>query len=163
MKGIIMSRWSYRLVRWFYALLFLYAGGTKLLAPQSFEVVIEAFGLVPEGWVMTVAVILPALEVAAALGLLLEVRGSLELVTGLLVLFLAIVGYGIWLGLDIDCGCFGPGDPENLAYGGLRPAFYRNLILIAGVSYLYFWRMREAGSRILLRAFIRKELQEEKR
>ena len=36
-------------------------------------------------------------------------RGSLILLTGLLSLFAAVLGYGIWLGLEIECGCFGLG------------------------------------------------------
>jgi hypothetical protein len=73
-------------------------------------------------------------------GLVFDVRGSLGLVTGLLVFFMAVVSYGLWMGLDIDCGCFGPGDIEGEAYSGLRPALYRNLLLTVGIVYLYTWR-----------------------
>jgi hypothetical protein len=57
---------------------------------------------------------------------------------------MAVVSYGIWMGLDIDCGCFGPGDLEGEAYKGLRPALYRNLILSVGIFYLYGWRFIRA-------------------
>lgn len=140
MRKIILSNWIYRIVRVAYVVLFLYAGVNKLLNPAAFATVIDAFGLVPDPLIMPIALALPILEILAAVGLLFDVRGSLGLVTGLLVFFMAVVSYGIWMGLDIDCGCFGPGDLEGEAYRGLWPAFHRNLILGAGIACLYAWR-----------------------
>lgn len=140
MREIILSDWIYRGVRIVYVVLFLYAGINKLLEPRSFAIVIDAFGLVPDPLIMPIAVALPILEIVAAVGLVFDVRGSLGLVTGLLVFFMAVVSYGLWMGLDIDCGCFGPGDLEGEAYSGLRPALYRNLLLTVGIAYLYTWR-----------------------
>lgn len=144
MREIILSDWIYRIVRVIYVVLFLYAGVNKLLDPRSFAIVIDAFGLVPDPLIMPIAVTLPILEILSALSLLFDVRGSLGLVTGLLVFFMAVVSYGIWIGLDIDCGCFGPGDLEGDAYRGLRPALYRNLLLTVGIAYLYSWRFLRA-------------------
>jgi uncharacterized membrane protein YphA (DoxX/SURF4 family) len=144
LRQIVLSDWIYRIVRLVYVVLFLYAGVNKLLSPKAFATVIDAFGLVPDPLIMPIAFALPILEIVAALGLLFDVRGSLGLVTGLLVFFMAVVSYGIWMGLDIDCGCFGPGDLEGEAYRGLRPAFYRNIVLMAGIAYLYSWRFIRA-------------------
>ena len=140
MKQVILSDWIYRIVRVVYVVLFLYAGINKLLEPRSFAIVIDAFGLVPDPLIMPIAIALPILEIGAAVGLLFDVRGSLGALTGLLVFFIVVVSYGISMGLDIDCGCFGPGDLEGEAYKGLRPALYRNLILSVGILYLYAWR-----------------------
>jgi len=144
LRQMILSDWIYRIVRVVYVVLFLYAGVNKLLNPQAFATVIDAFGLVPDPLIMPIAYALPVLEILAAVGLLFDVRGSLGLVTGLLLFFMAVVSYGIWMGLDIDCGCFGPGDLEGEAYKGLRPSFYRNLVLMAGIAYLYSWRFIRA-------------------
>ena len=133
--------WPYRIVRWVLSLTFLYAGITKLIDPEAFGIIIDAYGLLPGNLVMPAAIILPGLEVLAALGLFFDIRGSLSIISALLVLFLAILGYGIWMGLDIDCGCFAPEDPESRAYGGLRTAFYRDLVMVAGVIYMYVWRL----------------------
>jgi len=122
------------------AVVFLWSGLAKLTDPASFAVIIEAFGLIPESWVITIAFVLPALELVAAVGLLMDIRGSLAVVSGLLVIFMAILLYGIQMGLDIDCGCFGPQDPESEAFHSLRPALYRDFIMVAGVIYLYVWR-----------------------
>ena len=148
MDKILFSIWPYRGVRVILAVIFLWAGAVKILDPDSFAIILEAFNLLPYAWIMPVAVGLPVLEILAAIGLLFDVRGSLTAVTGLLVLFLVILGYGIWLGLDIDCGCFGPGDPEGEAYKGLRPALYRDIFMLAGVAYLFIWRFRRASIRL---------------
>jgi len=137
-KELILSAWLYRVLRALYAILFLYAGFNKLFDPGSFAIVIDAFGLVPDILIMPIAVALPLLEILAAIGLIVDVRSSLTVVGGLLLFFLAVVGYGIWMGLDIDCGCFGLGDPEGEAYKSLRPAFYRNIALLIGIAYLYY-------------------------
>ena len=141
--GTLTSVWIYRLIRWTLATLFIWAGGRKLADPQAFGVVIRDFGIVPELSVMPIALFLPALEIIAAVGLIFNIRGSLAVVTGLLTLFILILGYGIWLGLDIDCGCFGPEDPESRAYSGLHSALYRDLVMMAAVFFLYFWRFRQ--------------------
>ena len=143
--SIIKSVWFYRLARWVLATVFIWAGYTKLSDPQAFSVLIGDFGIVPELSVMPIAVILPVLEVIAAIGLIFDMRGSLAAITGLLALFIAILGYGIWLGLDIDCGCFGPEDPESRAYNGLRSSLYRDLAMMAAIFYLYFWRFRQTA------------------
>jgi hypothetical protein len=132
--------WLYRLCRWTLGSIFIYAGGTKLLEPKIFAVLIEAYGIVPEGLLMPVAIGLPLLEVIAGIGLLFDIRGSLSLITGLLVLFMVVLGNGIWMGLDVDCGCFGPEDPEAEAFHGLRQSLYRDLAMMAGVFFIYGWR-----------------------
>jgi len=156
LKQIILSDWIYRIVRIVYVVLFLYAGVNKLLSPKAFATVIDAFGLVPDPLVMPIAFALPILEIVAALGLVFDVRGSLGSVGGLMLFFLAVVSYGVWMGLDIDCGCFGPGDLEGEAYKGLRPALYRNLVLITGIAYLYGWRYLRAVKPVRLELLLNK-------
>jgi hypothetical protein len=107
--------------------------------PEGFAVIIEAFGIIPETWVMPVAVGLPVIETIAAVGLIGDVRWSLELITALLILFMMILAYGIYMGLDIDCGCFGPDDPEQ-AFGSLRTSLFRDIIMMAGIVFLYVFR-----------------------
>ena len=137
-----MSGCIYRLARWSLGLVFIYAGTIKLLAPRNFAVLIEAYGIVPDGLLMFVAIFLPALEVVAGIGLLFDIEGSLAVIAGLLALFIAILGYGIWMGLDVDCGCFGPDDPEAGAFQGLRQSLYRDMAMLAGIALIYGWRRR---------------------
>lgn len=152
-KDTLFSIWSYRIIRVVLAVVFLSSGLSKLLDPTSFTVIIEAFGLIPETWTLPVAVILPALEMIAAIGLLFDIRGSLAFITGMLILFMAILAYGIWMGLDIDCGCFGPEDPEAKAFHSLRPAIYRDVVMMIAIAYLYYWRYRQSVKPARLRYY----------
>jgi hypothetical protein len=144
----------YRLCRWTLGGIYIYAGGAKLLEPEIFAVLIDAYGIVPEGLLMPVAIGLPFLEVIAGFGLLFDIRGSLALITVLLVLFMMVLGYGIWMGLDVDCGCFGPEDPEAEAFHGLRLSLFRDLVMMAGVIFIYAWRryraIRPAGVMVIV-------------
>jgi uncharacterized membrane protein len=130
--------------------IFLVSGVAKLIEPQSFAVIIEAYGFVPELLVLPVALALPGLEILAAVGLLMGQRGSLELMTVLILIFMAVLAYGIYLGLDVDCGCFGPEDPEAEAFHGLRRALYRDMAMMLGVLFIhtrrYLTKMRSWAS-----------------
>ena len=116
------------------------SGSIKPLTPKPFAGLIEAYGIVPEGFIMSVAVVLPALEVAAGFGLVFDIEKSLGVIAGLLTLFVTLMIYGIWMGLDIDCGCFGPEDPETEAFHGLRLSLYRDLVMLVSVAFIYGWR-----------------------
>ena len=137
-----MTCWAYRLSRWILGIIFLYSGGTKLIDPQSFAVIIDAFGLVPEMLITPIALGLPALEVLVAFGLLFDIRGTLVITTALIVFFMAILVYAIHMGLDIDCGCFGPDDPEAEAFHGLRLALCRDAVIMMGIIYLFILRWK---------------------
>jgi rhodanese-related sulfurtransferase/uncharacterized membrane protein YphA (DoxX/SURF4 family) len=144
MARALMSLGAYRVARWSVAVAFLYAGATKLADPRSFAALIDAYGIVPASLLMPVAVGLPALEVAAAIGLMADIRGSLAVTSVLLAVFMAVLAYGIRMGLDVDCGCFGLDDIESRAYHGLRGAFYRDLAMMFGILYLYIARYYRA-------------------
>lgn len=137
---IRMFDWIYKLSRWSIGLIFIYAGIIKLLDPMTFAVLIDAYGIVPEILLMPLAIMLPALELAAGIGILFDTEKSLSIISGLLLLFIAILGYGIWMGLDVDCGCFGPEDPEAKAFHGLRTTLYRDMVMLVTVAFIYGWR-----------------------
>ena len=130
----------YRWVRFFLAAVFLWSGITKLLDPVLFAVLIDAYGLIPKTWVMPAAILLSSLETIAGAGLVFDIHASLAIITSMVMMFIAILSYGIHMGLDIDCGCFSPQDPESKAFHGLHAALYRDFVLMAGVLYLYSWR-----------------------
>lgn len=127
MGCVIKNLWVYRGLRYLVSAIFLGSGIVKLMDPAAFAVVIDAFGILPEGLSDGVALVLPSIEVLAAVALIFDGRGALESLSVLMLLFMGILAYGIFLGLDIDCGCFGPEDPESRAFGGLRTALYRDI------------------------------------
>jgi uncharacterized membrane protein YphA (DoxX/SURF4 family) len=133
----------YHLIRILLGVVFLWSGISKLMNPAEFAVIINEYGLMPDAWILPLAIVLPLLEMVFGLGLLLDIRGSLAVITGMLMLFITILSYGIWLGLDVDCGCFGPEDPEAQAFHGLRLALVRDIIMMLGIFYLYYQRFRQ--------------------
>ena len=134
------ARGLYHLCRLFTAGVFLWSGVTKALNPADFATIISAYGLVPDMLTGVVAIALILAEIIAAVGLLFEKNGALTAILLMTILFIAVLGYGVVLGLDIDCGCFGPEDPEADAFHNLQAALYRDLLLLLTIGYLYLWR-----------------------
>jgi uncharacterized membrane protein YphA (DoxX/SURF4 family) len=144
------ATWVYHGLRLALAGVFIYAGLIKLLEPRAFAHAIAQYGLVPEGLLPLVAVGLPALELLAGLGLMLEVRGSLTVIIILLFIFLAALGYAIRENLDIDCGCFTVAELEGIY--SIKTAFWRDVLMI-GVT---FFLSRRRRSRPTQNLWIRK-------
>lgn len=134
----------YHIARWGVAGLFIYSGLTKLVDPARFAGIIGAYGLLPDMLVSSAAIVLPVVEALAGICLVDNIRGSLATITFLMALFMAVLGYGIWVGLDLDCGCFGPEDPEAQAFHGLRQALYRDMVILAVLIGMFAWRYRRA-------------------
>jgi len=118
--------------------IFVIAGSSKLLDLRAFARIISAYGLLPEELLVPVAIGLPAIEILAGAGLLLDVRGSNKIICGLLAGFLLVLGYAIWKNLDVDCGCLSQLEIE--AGKNLYAAFLRDLGLMAICCYLIFWQ-----------------------
>ena len=142
-----MGRIFYVAVRVALALAFLVAGVIKLARPEVFAVTVQAFGILPDALVGPLSVILPAVEVGAALLLLFDRRGGLALTALLLAVFVAILLYALRMGLDIDCGCYGPDDPEGQVYHGLWPTLWRDLAMLVGVAYCAAWKRLRGNGR----------------
>jgi len=107
---------------------------------EAFARVIDEYGILSRPYSGLVAVGLPVLEVLAGGALVFNMRGSLEAVTSMTVLFLGVLGYAIAAGLTIgDCGCFEPGELPRGAEDGsmLREAFLRDVGLLAACGYLF--------------------------
>lgn len=132
------------MLRLLLGLLFIWAGGVKLLEPKVFARSLAQFGLVPEPLLIPTAIGLPLVEVLAGVGLILDVGSSLWIIAGLLFAFLMVLGYGIVNNLDADCGCFSAS--ELAAKGTLEAAFYRDVALLLVVLYLFCWRRLRKAS-----------------
>jgi uncharacterized membrane protein YphA (DoxX/SURF4 family) len=95
------------------AAIFIYSAYAKLKDPwYVFAASIDSYRLVPSAATIWMAKTLPWFELVLGVGLVLGVKTRwLAIVCGLLLL-------GFWLsmlraylmGMDIDCGCFGPGE-----------------------------------------------------
>jgi len=125
---MLMSRPS-RIVAVLLGSVFLWAGLSKLLNPTAFINSIGEFGLVWEPLLGVSAWGVIGLELAAGGGLWCCRRWSVGLAGGLVVVFLCVLGYGILLGLDIECGCFGTG--EGVGSLTLKQAAVVDVVLLA--------------------------------
>ena len=103
------------------AAVWLISGALKAADLDQTYVAVRAYDVLPTAAVEVVAVMLPFLELALGLLLLLGVgtRAVAVLSAVLLVVFVAGVSQAWARGLTIDCGCFGGGgavEPGNTAY-----------------------------------------------
>jgi uncharacterized membrane protein YphA (DoxX/SURF4 family) len=146
LKKIVLSPWISYFIRFSIGSIFLYAGLVKLLDPKAFAKVISQYDLIPEILLPQVAIGLPVLEVLAGFGLVFAIRGSLGVIFGLLTMFVFVLWYGILRHLDIDCGCFS--QDELKSHASLWNAFYRDLVMIAAVVYLYISHKIRSGKKI---------------
>ncbi len=133
----LLLPWIERLSRWLLAGVMIFAAIPKLADPAGFAEIISAYGLLPEFLILPAAIALPVLEVVAALLLVLGRISGLWIAALLMLLFIAVLSYGIWLGLDVDCGCFGPEDSEGKAFSNLRVALVRDLLLCVPLMYCF--------------------------
>jgi putative oxidoreductase len=125
--------------------LFFYAGLQKLLHPYAFAEAVMAYQLLPMALVGVVAAVLPWIEVVAGLCLMvgLKCRSGLLLLSGLLVVFFAVILITMARGLHIDCGC---GLFTRRLVG--PAALLEDLFLLAWATSLYSWE-RLAGRQVL--------------
>ncbi len=140
MRFLFSAPMVYRLMRIGLGVVFLYSGLSKSFDLNYFSGVINAFGIIPESLTFPAALSIVALELVLGIGIVLDKRGSLSGILAMLLGFMAVAGYAIYMGYDIDCGCFGPGDPAGTAFSHLRTVLYRDAVMVAGIVYLYIWR-----------------------
>jgi uncharacterized membrane protein YphA (DoxX/SURF4 family) len=145
-KKFLLSPLLFYVIRFVLGFVFVYAGFIKLIDPKTFAKAISQYDLVPESMLIPVAIGLPAIEFLAGLGLIFAIRGSLSIIFGLLVTFVIVLWYGILNNLSIDCGCFSP--EELKSYTSLWHAFFRDLVMIAAVIYLYVSHEIRSGKKL---------------
>jgi hypothetical protein len=90
--------------------------------------------------------VLIGLELAAGGGLWCGRRWAVGLAGGLVVMFLCVLGYGILLGLDIECGCFGTGEGAG-TLTLKQAAVVDALLLVTCVGLAWAARGRPGGER----------------
>jgi uncharacterized membrane protein YphA (DoxX/SURF4 family) len=123
--------------------LLIYAAYAKLRAPWAqFAVTVDGYKLLPPDAIIPIAKFLPWFELA--LGILVVIgiglRWFAALATLLLATFFAVLVRSLAKGMQIDCGCFGPGG-DPLSWKTL----VRDGIFLAGslaVTLGAFWRHR---------------------
>ncbi|MUM77306.1 DoxX family membrane protein [Pseudodesulfovibrio sp. F-1] len=133
---------------------FVYAGVLKLMDPMAFAAAIDGYGLVSWSTAKTLARVLPAVEVVTGAGLVFDIRGALGLVVAQLLVFMGVLAWAMHLGLDVDCGCFGPSGlppgitppPPSDGLGETARAMIRDAAMLAAGG-LILWLRRILGVR----------------
>ncbi len=117
------------------------AAVSKLSAPHQFTQRLADFGLVVDALVVPAAWTVIIAELLIGIALVLGWRGSLAAASGLIVLFIGVLTYGTLLGLDIDCGCFGPA-----VHIQLRTQLLVDFGLLAACGIILLTARRRTGS-----------------
>jgi len=129
---------STRLLYWAMRLLvagvFIWAAMHKVIDPTSFAVSIEKYQLLPDRFIYPLAIVLPWLEIACAIGLLTipRWRCAAGILIGLMLLvFTTAAGSAWWRGLDVSCGCFS----SSATSPSIGPwLFVRNALLLVALT-----------------------------
>jgi len=157
MNTLFVRSTAYLLLRLVIGGLFVFAGVLKLADPAAFAMAIDGYGMVSWSTAKLLSRALPILEVATGLGLILDFKGALALIVAQLLVFMGVVGYAVHLGLDVDCGCFGPQSGVPTEGGGnLRETLLRDGAMLVGCAVMY-WQRWVSGRRLrsVLRPFAR--------
>ncbi len=131
----------YHTIRLILAFLFFLAAVFKIVTFNQFLQNIADYGIVYEETLQPVAIFLIVAELAGSILLAFNFRFGLLLITILLFLFIGVLTYGLWLGLDIECGCFGL--EEKYLGSDLWSALWRDFILLGGILFLFAVRFLE--------------------
>ena len=111
------ARWFLPALRVAMGLVFVYAAWTKLTQPWlQVAMAVDAYELLPAWAVELVARTLPWAELMLGLWLITGkwLRLSTLAASALLSVFMVALVRSFALGMNIDCGCFGSGDPLTL-------------------------------------------------
>jgi len=132
-------------VRLYLAAVFLAACWHKLLEPQSFAVDVATYQILPLALVNVMAVVLPWIELAAGLMLLLglRTRAAALMISGMMFMFIVALGIALFRGLDMSCGCFAS---QGAAEDPISwKTVVRDLTWLALALYVFFFDNRPWG------------------
>jgi len=142
-QSIFQNSWLELASRWILGLTFIYASYNKILFPADFAKIIYGYDLFPNVLINLIAIILPFLELAAALALIIGVypRSAVTIVNALLVAFIILLSINLIRGHEFNCGCFQLQNSENNVSSQttiMRDIFY----LALGLQVFFFDRYR---------------------
>jgi len=115
---------------------FIWASVSKIADPAAFAQSIVNYKIVTAPvWVNLAAVILPWVELAAGILLILNVwsRGAWVILAGLTLVFAVLIATTMIRGIDIACGCFGSSETSRVGLGLL----VRDLALLVPAALVF--------------------------
>jgi len=150
-QRLLQNSWLELAARWILGLTFIYASYHKILYPADFAKIIHGYDLFPNGLINLIAIMLPFLELATALALIIGIysRSAVLIVNGLLAAFIVLLSVNLIRGIEFDCGCFGA--QESGSTMTTETTLIRDFIYLAlGLQVFYYrglrrWCFRPAG------------------
>lgn len=111
----------------------LVAGALKVTTPDASINAVRAYQLLPPGLADLVGLLLPAVEIAVGLALILGVFARPAAVASAVLFVAFIIGIAsVWArGIEIDCGCFGGGGAKEDAADAYPWEIARDVALLA--------------------------------
>ena len=117
---------------------FIYAGAIKIIDPYGFAKNVFQYQILTGQWINMTALVLPWLEVITGLALIFVPRlrrGAAAWIGLMLMVFIAAVGFSMYRGLDISCGCLST-SPDAAKIGWKK--IIENIILGALTVSIFF-------------------------
>jgi uncharacterized membrane protein YphA (DoxX/SURF4 family) len=138
-----MLRWAGLIARVVVGGVWIVAGAIKLPDPEASVTAVRAYQLLPPSLADGVGHLLPMLEVAIGVCLVLGLLTRLSAIVSAVLLVAFIVGIAsVWVrGIEISCGCFGDGGPDPDAFSKYPWEIARDVGLLA-LSALLVWLRR---------------------
>lgn len=137
-------------VRLLLGCIFVAASIDKVIHPEAFARAVYNYRLLPDVAVNVAALWLPWLELMGGVLLVVGVwlRGSILVLTGLLVVFLGALGFNLGRGLDVACGCFSTRSNDPVT---VLTLLRDSLFLLVALYLLWLYQFRGVESRYSLR------------
>ena len=103
-----MDHLLYTAGRLLLGVVFLWASWDKILDPAAFARAVANYQIVPASVGNLSALVLPWIELVSGICLILNrwTRGSALITAALMAVFMGALGYNIFRGVDVSCGCF---------------------------------------------------------
>lgn len=127
--------------------IFVAAAIPKIVDPPSFAHMIYNYRILPGGLVNISAIILPWIEIAAGLALILGVwtRAARNLIVAMLVAFIVAIAFNLMRDNAIDCGCFdvsAAGKTHDERIADMRLVILRDVGMLLLAAQLWFAQRR---------------------
>lgn len=138
-------RWLGLIARLVVGGVWVYAGALKLPHPEASVTAVRAYQLLPTGMAEIVGTVLPVIEVAIGVLLILGLFPRWAAVVSGLLLVAFIIGISsVWTrGISINCGCFGDGGVDPDAIKKYPYEIARDVGLLLASAFVA-WRPRTA-------------------
>jgi uncharacterized membrane protein YphA (DoxX/SURF4 family) len=125
---------------------FLFSCAGKIADPEAFAAIVTNYQLLPPPLISATAIVFPWIEALCGLALVFGrfEKGAALLVSLMMILFIGLILYNGYRGLNIACGCFSLSAkaPSSIAVNTLRNL----VILVAGTWVLFFPEHRQQVS-----------------